>query len=228
MSQGDQSAVETALAQIKADDAEILKLAEAMLRAYDAALYGLDFLAIAALNRCLALSSGFALLIREKNLICAGALLRMHLDTALRFYAGFIVDKPHDFAVAILGGEHVRRMTDKHGRKMTDQYLVEHLAVEYPWIVQLYETTSGYIHMSDTHMFSAFDGVNHAERSVGIKIGATDKELPEQTYLDAIHAFRKSTRILARYIDGWIFTKSNPEMVAAMKAERDAAADSAG
>ena len=145
----------------------------------------------------------------------------MHLDTALRFFAGFIVENPHEFATKILAGEHVGRMKDKNGEKMTDRYLVEQLAVEYPWITQVYEKTSGYIHMSDTHMFSAFDGVNSEDRSVGIKIGATDKELPDETYLEAIEAFRHTTQILARYIDGWIFTKNNPELVAKLKAERE-------
>ena len=105
---------------------------------------------------------------------------------------------------------------------MTDQYLVEQLSLEYPWIEHVYEKTSGYIHMSDTHMFSAFDDVNNEDRSVGIKIGAEDKELPDDTYLEAVEAFRHISEILARYIDGWIFTKSNPELVAKMKAERDA------
>ena len=222
MTQNNGTPVESALAGIEEDDAELLKLAEQMLHAHNAALYGLDFLATAAINRSLSLSAGFSSLIRAKNLLCAGALLRMHLDTALRFYASFIVDKPHNFALEILGGQHIRQMKDRTGKKMTDSYLVEQLSMEYPWIKQLYETTSGYIHMSDTHMHSTFKDIDSDERSVKIKIGAVDKDLPESVYLEAIEAFRHSTEILARYIDGWVFAKDNPEKIAEMKTTRDA------
>ena len=221
MTQHPSDAIKAALADLEADEKAMLDRAADMIQADDGAVYGFDLLANGAVNRSLALSAGFRALIRDQNLICAGALLRLQLDTALRFFAGFIVDKPHDFTIKVLKGEHIRKMKDQNGQFMTDRYLITQLAKEHAWIDSVYEKTSGYVHMSNTHISSTFDRVNHENRPIGIKIGWRDKDLPDSVYLEAIAAFRESTKILAHYIDGWIFTKSNPDKVAKMKAARD-------
>ena len=196
-----------------------------MLEAYDHAMYQFDFLAIAAAKRSIALSAGFRTMVRDQNLICAGAILRLQLDTALRIFAGFIVDNPHDFAIAVIEGKRINKMKDQNGRPMTDRYLVTELARQYPeyqWIESTYKETSNYIHFSDTHFFSALDGVNHeGQPEFRIAIGARDNDIPDDVYLNAIATFHKSTEILVRFIEGWIYTKDNPEKITAMKTQRD-------
>ena len=54
-----------------------------------------------------------------------------------------------------------------------------------------------------------------------LAIGPRDKDIPDDIYLQAITTFRDSTGILARYIEGWIFTKVNPEKISAMKTPCD-------
>ncbi len=221
MAQHPSDAIESGLAELEEDENAMLDRSAVMIQAYDGAFYGFDLFANGAVNRYLALSAGFRMLIRDRNLICAGALLRLQLDTALRFFAGFIVEKPHEFAFEVFDGKQIRRLKDQDGKLMTDRYLLTKLAKEYAWIKRVYERTSGYVHMSGTHIASIFGDVNHENRSVDIKIGWRDKDLPDSIYLEAIAAFRESTTILARYIDGWIFTKANPEKVAEMKAARE-------
>ena len=58
-----------------------------VMKAHGGALYGMDFLAFAALNRSKAHIAGFTSLLKAKNLICAGALLETaarHSDAVLR------------------------------------------------------------------------------------------------------------------------------------------------
>lgn len=214
-----------ALAQLEADEKIISDQARRILEAHDRDLYGFDFLAIAAVNRSLALSVGFRTLVRHQNLICAGAILRLQLDTALRIFAGFIVENPHDFALSIIEGEHIRRMKDRKGCSMTDHYLVTELArkfPEYQWIKSVYEKTSNYIHFSDTHIFSMLDRGNYKDWSGHrIVIGPLDNDIPDNIYYDAITTFHNSTEILVRLIEGWIFTKDNPEKISAMKISCD-------
>lgn len=208
---------------VEREEKALLDRALAMMQAHDGDMYPYDLLANAALNRAIALSSGFRSLIRDRNLICAGAILRLQLDTALRFYAGFIVDDPHEFAGAVLKGEHVRRLKDQSGQLMTDRYLVQQLGKELPWVEELYEQTSGYIHLSSTHILSTFDGIHDREkRTINIKIGVTDCQFPDSMYLNAISALRSCTELLSRHIDGWIFTKNNPDVVAKLRSEREA------
>jgi hypothetical protein len=206
-------AIEAKLTSLGSDRQTILDSAGEMARAYDGAIYGLDLLAFATLKRSLSLSSGFETMIRSRNLICAASLLRLQLDSALRFYATFIVDNPHNFALQIMDGEQVRRLKDRDGNKMTDRYLLEHLATEHPWITSVYEHTSGYIHLSHKHIFNTFSNFDDETGSCDYQITAADPPFPDEIYVDAIEAFHQSTAILLRYIKGWTFTKDNPDLV---------------
>ena len=158
----------------------------------------------------MALSSGFRTLILERNLVCAGPLVRLQLDTSLRLFAGFIVEKPHDFAIEVFKGKHIRRMKDKDGNFMTDRYLVEKLAKQYPWIEPVYERASDYVHLSGTHILSSVDIIDKETGVMGMKASFLDKPFSDDIYIDAINAFRQCTRIVVIYIEGWIWTKNNP------------------
>ena len=53
-----------------------------------------------------------------------------------------------------------------------------------------------------------------------MKISPVDRdEVPEKLYDEAVEAFIASTEIIVRFVDGWIFTKSNPEITDRLKAE---------
>jgi hypothetical protein len=216
--------LEESLAKLVPLDKAHLELGKQMFEAFGGALYGMDLLAAGALNRSKAHMAGFRQLVGAKNLICAGALLRLQLDTALRFHAAFLVEQPHDFALAVLGGKRVRDLKDRDGEKMTDAYLVKKLGQEFDWVPRVYERTSGYVHLSNTHLMSAMgvtEGSSESDRLITIKIAAEDKPLPSWIYIEAVDAFRAATDIILRYVHGWVFTKANPELVQKWKQDRD-------
>ena len=201
-----------------------LVLGKQMSEAFGGAFYGMDLLAAGALNRSKAHIAGFLQLIEARNLVCAGALLRLQLDTALRFYAAFLVDKPHDFALAVLAGRRVRDLKDRKGQKMTDAHLVKELGEEFSWVPRVYERTSGYVHFSGTHLLSAMEptrGRAESDRVITIKISAEDKPSPDSIYVEAVDAFSAATDVLLRYVHGWVFTKANPTLVERWKRERE-------
>ena len=207
-------ALKADLVKIESRKNDHLELGLQMFKAYGGTLYGLDMLAIGALKRSMAHCAGFTRLLEDSNFICAASILRLQLDNALRFYAAFLVDKPHDFATAVLAGTPVRKLKDREGKLMRDAYLVESLSREYPWIPRVYKETSGYIHLSEKHIFNAIAGFDANENSAQIEISSEDIDLPESIYAEAIQAFIASTDIFLRYVKGWIFTKANPEVVA--------------
>jgi len=188
-----------------------------MYEAYDGAIYRVDFLAGAALNRTMANIDAFTSLVRARNLIIAGALLRIQLDTALRFFAAFQVDRPHDFAVDVLRGERIDRLQDRNGNRLTDRHLVNLLTPEFPWVDRVYQATSGYIHLSGTHIHHTISEIGE-DRKFKVKLSPKDKDLPDDLYVEAIEAFIESINVLLKYVDGWIFTKDNPELVAEARA----------
>ncbi len=212
------------LEELKELEGSLLDLAMKCMQAYGGVIYSMDLLANGASNRTLALCSGFRRMIEDRNMICAGSLLRLQVDTALRFYAAWLAEDPHAFAHEVLKGTRVDKLKDRDGKLMRDSYLVERLAKveDLEWLARVYSETSGYIHLSSKHLFSTFNGVDGETRTVEIKVSAADGNLPEEVYVEAVDAFLAATRVFMKYLHGWGVTKHNPEEVARMRAEREA------
>src|SRR6516162_1393286 len=73
-----------------------------MTGADNGAVYPVDLLANAVINRSINLLRGYCDLVEKRNFICAAALLRLQLDNCLRFSAVFLVSSCHDFATEVL------------------------------------------------------------------------------------------------------------------------------
>jgi hypothetical protein len=103
-------------------------------------------------RRAVALSSGFRVMVKQCNSLCAMPMVRMQLDTAIRFYAGFFVADHQQFCCDVLDGKQINKMKSREGSIMHDSYLVERVAKKNPWMTDVYNSTSGYIHFSDRHI----------------------------------------------------------------------------
>jgi hypothetical protein len=193
-----------------------LLLGKTMVEAYGGTVYHLDLLAIAVLNRSLALISGFCLLIEAQNFICAAPLVRLQVDNCLRFSAAGLVDNPHSFARQVLDGVPVNKLRDRNNKRMTDRYLAERLTEKYPWVLKLYQEASGYIHLSDKHIFHTVREAKE-DKAVSFRVGAPDADLPDEIYVEAIRAFTAATDVLIDYVRDWIYAKSNPEELKRIK-----------
>ena len=77
----------------------------------------------AALHRSISLVRGFCALIPD-NYISAASLVRLQLDSTLRFSALSFVADPEDFAKKVSSGERINKLEDREGERMTDAYLV--------------------------------------------------------------------------------------------------------
>jgi len=185
-----------------------------VLKADGGAMFPVDFIALAVLHRSLALLRGFCHAIRDQNFICAVPLVRMQLDNLLRFYALSLVDNPHTLALKILGGDPLRKFPDRTGRKMTDSYLVEKLSEYLPWVKRLYKETSGYIHLSEKHIFNTIVSVDHVGRTVEHGVTGYDIGVPDSLRLEAVAAMREITKQLLGFVETWAHTK---EVVGATK-----------
>jgi hypothetical protein len=193
-----------------------------MTNAHGGGLYGFDLLAYAVLNRSVAQIRGFCHLIREKNILCAGALLRLQLDTLIRFYAAWLVEDPHEFAMRVLEGTRVRDLRDRDGKRMVDAHLVEQLGNDFHWVPAVYERSSGYVHLSAVHVHAAVfaDLDTPDEGVIHMKVSGEDRALPDELYVEAISAFQAATRALLDFVNGWAYTKANPELAKKMRNEQ--------
>ncbi|MFW5983483.1 MAG: hypothetical protein ACOCQ4_03195, partial [bacterium] len=143
--------------------------------------------------------------------ITACHLVRCHLDNVLRFSASWLVDDPHRFAMNIMSGERIDKMKDREGNQLKDWYLRNKLNEEYPWVTKVYEETSGFIHLSKKHIFTSSKLKDIEKRIVEFRISKKDNYVPDAARIEATQGMNEITYVLCHYIEGWIWTKNNPE-----------------
>lgn len=170
-------------------------------------IYQLDLLATAVMDRGLSVIFGFTSQIRANNFTCAAPLLRLHLDNVLRFYAAYISEDSHEFTMKVFKGEHVRNLKDREGKKMTDRYLVKKMSNEYPWMLKVYENTSGYVHLSNKHIFNSSKIDDLKEGIISFSISEQDRWLTDEAKIEAIECMIEISKILYSYLAGWNYTK---------------------
>lgn len=198
--------LEEGLERLQASQQQLIDLAKEMITAAD--LYQMDLLTTAVLNRSLALIDGFVGLMRSNNALAALHLVRLHLDSLLRYSAAWLVDDPGAFAMQVFGGKQVRKIRDRTGTLMLDKYLVDKLSEEYAWVSSVYAQTSGYVHLSEKHYHSALrKKAGKDERMVEAVISKDDKFIPYILKLDATGATFEITQCIYEYVFGWTDTK---------------------
>jgi len=199
------------LTALEGDRKAMLKLGVAMTGGERAPMYPLDFITFGAVKRNLSMTAAMRLLVESWNLVCARAVLRLHIDTSLRYSAAWMVDKPHDFATKILGGERIDRMKDKHGRRLTDAHIVQTRSSDYPWLPDVYANLSGYVHFSGSHVFDSIASMNEETRSINFEITDTDLRFPEASWVEILECFRHGTEILADYLHSYHAAKQQSQ-----------------
>lgn len=204
---------------LRGDERPMLQVGKQLFGTPGAPFFPLDFLAYAALKRNLSTSSAIILLVEDFNLLAARSLLRVHIDTALRFAAAWFVDKPHEFASAVHGGARIDKMKDRNGKRLTDARLVELLSPERPWLPKVYENLSGYIHLSGSHIAGSITALNEETRKVSFHIGKSDKHYPPFSWVEVLECAHEATGILAGYLLGYIRTKAMSSEELAAKRE---------
>ncbi|MDD2463244.1 MAG: hypothetical protein PHI97_04550 [Desulfobulbus sp.] len=199
-------AIQKSLAETDRRYKGLLNMSSAMMKAYDGAMYPVDLLATGIIKRTVSNIHGFKLLVESQNMVCARTLLRTQIDSALRFYAVFLVTDPHAFSLKVLDGKQINQMKDSSGNIMRDSYLVKKLTKDYPWMKDVYHNLSGYIHFSNSHIFNAVSPSEN-DNAIKINIQPIDTKYPVESWVEVVDCFNESIDIFAKYLEGWIITK---------------------
>ncbi len=108
-----------------------------------------DFFFCASLDRCINLIDGFIDVLNQRNLTCAGALLRLQMDNCMRSYAAFIAKDKAAVIDCIVSGERINKQVSKDEKKLTDGYLKKEISKIDSGFSDIYDQASGYIHLSE-------------------------------------------------------------------------------
>lgn len=203
------------LQQLEREQIDIIQLGSRVVMADDGAFFPLDFLVMGTLKRFASTSAAFRQLITAWNLTAARSLLRIHIDTGVRFSATWLTSDPHRFASKVLGGEQINRLKSRDGKKLTDAYLINMRSSEFPWLPAVYQNLSGFVHFSGSHISASVGSISSENQIVTFEIGEQDTRYPEFSWTEVIEYFSMATGILSQYLKGYgatkvLFSKSSP------------------
>lgn len=207
------------LAAVEEDRQALLKLGIEVMGRSGAPFFPVDLMVFGALKRSVSTAAAIVMMVEAFNMVCARTLLRTHIDTALRFTAAWLVEKPHEFATEVLRGERIDKMKALDGKRLTDAHLVATHAKDHPWLPDVYANLSGFVHFSGSHIMSSI-GSLETDGRITFAVIAEDLDFPEESWIEVLECFREATEILAKYLHGYRVTKSmSPEQLAAAKGE---------
>jgi hypothetical protein len=173
----------------------------------DGNIYLPDLLIMSMMQRSYGLTEAVIDCVDGYNLAAAAPLLRMQLDTLVR--ACYVAHAPlaDDVVMAMLEGTEFRKMKDADGRRLTDARLVELATPQHPWLPPVYEKTSGWVHLSVSHLSAAWQ-VTGDQFSVGIPV--RPDVVPGKLWLELLAAMTKATEQLFGYVEMWESRKGLP------------------
>lgn len=146
-----------------------------------------DLFFCAATDRCMQLIDGFISMLQNRNLTCAGALLRLQLDNCMRSYSAFIAEDKEKVINCIIYGERIDKQKSLDGNLLKDVYLKNELTKIDPGFSVVYDNTSGYIHFSDRAFYQTVKSCDNDVIEWGIGTELLEKFNP--LLIEAADAF---------------------------------------
>lgn len=134
-----------------------------------------DLFFLPSIDRAIQITKGFIQMLNERNLTCAGVLLRIQMDNCMRTYAAFISEDYERFVFDVIKGEKIKNMYDKNGNKMTDHFLKKELTKIDADFEKVYTETSGYVHFSNKAIFHTISPEDEGKLSFNIAYPPSEK-----------------------------------------------------
>jgi len=157
-------------------------------------LYPCHALYLSVLNRSYELYIGFITLAEIDNYGCCVALFRMQLDNVLRFYGVLNTADIHETADQIFNGVKLSKIKSKKGEFLKDFHLKELFSENNSWVNRAYDVASGYIHLSDHHIFHMLKKTKDEEGGEkSFYIAATAEHVEDQHKNELVQAFKNVT-----------------------------------
>lgn len=175
-------------------------------------IFPADALALAALNRSLALMRSFDLLMRNEGYIAAGALLRMQLDNAIRLHGIFMLtENPHAIADQMFGGKKLDSMKSRDGNRLQDKVLRDEFVKVFPWADIAYRFGSDFVHLSGQHIvhFVKRSPLINSGQGRSFTIGDDDAHVSDGAKISLAENFELVTRSVLEVVRRWELARAS-------------------
>lgn len=164
---------------------EAIKIATAVI---GESLFKTDLYFCALLNKSVQLTDGFIELIQNRNLTCAGILLRSNMDNCLRLFAMYIANNPDEVVDCLMRGGRIDKLTDKNGKRLRDGYLKTKLGKYDNKFEVVYNNASGYVHFSEKGFFQSVSALSGGYQ-IALQVSHEVPEEANEYILECIQAY---------------------------------------
>lgn len=152
--------------------------------------------------RAEAINNGYQALTESGNYLCAIALIRMQLDNFLIAWAGLACKNRDEFYVAYQSGKPINKLTDKEGKLLTQNFIVNSYAEIDPLVKEIYQNGNDFIHPSHIFMEHSIDLTN------GIRMQSyKEYETPEPMKREAKKHMMIANNLLCNILCRWVQLK---------------------
>lgn len=167
-----------------------------------------DLYALAVIHRAHMLNHGLLLLVEQRNILAGAALLRMQLDSGLRFGAVSTLPNPHEIALSVLDGNNLDTIKYPGTKeKMRDGYLRKLL--NDPGFDRAYEWASDHIHLSKTHALHVMTAAQQDSQGLwSFPLGPKARTVPESAFVDLLENHLAAGAMIFRAVKKWIELRS--------------------
>ena len=93
---------------------------------------------------------------------------------------------------------------------MTDKHLKEVVALDYPWVENVYEQTSGFVHISHKHIAFSTKVTDAQAGVVKHAIRREDTFVTDESRIEATEGMIAISDCIADYLGWWIISKNSP------------------
>lgn len=203
------SKIRAVIAQIRAREAQHMELLYTVLKLDGGSVFPADLIVAGATQRSLMLTKGFVAMVKSRNALCAGALLRLQVDNILRLYASSLYPSSSETLMAFLEDRPLHELKAPDGKRLTDAELCKRVGAIYPWVPAVYKETCSFVHFSRPAVMSAVKGCGKAGE-LRLEVGADGGRcwVPEER-LETVEAFDAATKAVLDLIYSWGHAKAN-------------------
>lgn len=164
-----------------------------------------DFFFCSLLDKSIHITDGFIEMIKNRNLSCAGIILRVSMDNILRLYALYIVNDKEAFINKFIEGEKLNSFMDKNGNRLTDQYLKEQIQTIDSRFCNVYSAACGYIHFSGKAFYQSTQVID--ENQIGFQVSHSQPEKCNEPLIECISAYIHYLRLFYNLISNAVMAK---------------------
>lgn len=174
--------------------------------------YSLDTFFVAIAQRSYELVDGFISMFDEVNFSVMAPILRMQVDNLIRASYVSRSMNPDEIASNFMTGTEFRKMKNPKGHPLNDRNLREEAAVHHPWISEVYEKTSGWIHLSPAHVHTSIKMEKTSDGAlIKLHFPRGLEDISVEVLEDICFALINATKELFEYFEGWYQVKGLPK-----------------